>query len=68
MYSYFLAVDGAVCSTVTTDTTQPDDLTAASPPTKSPKRNRCFTCRKKVGLTGLSKTKTIATYCIVGFL
>ena len=48
-----VAVNGAVGPDITiTNTTQPDDLTATSPPTKSPKRNRCFTCRKKVGLTG----------------
>ena len=29
--------------------TPPSELTASSPP---PKRNRCFMCRKKVGLTG----------------
>ena len=33
--------------------TPPSELTALSPPTKTPtKRNRCHTCRKKVGLTG----------------
>ena len=42
--------DGAVGLEVTT--TQPCDLTASSPPSKSSKRNRCFVCRKKVGLTG----------------
>ena len=33
--------------------TPPSELTALSPPTKTPtKRNRCHVCRKKVGLTG----------------
>ena len=44
------STDGAVGLDVTT--TQPCDLTASSPPSKSSKRNRCFVCRKKVGLTG----------------
>lgn len=41
--------------------TPTNELTALSPPTKSPaKRNRCHMCRKKIGLTGESRDKI---YC-----
>lgn len=42
--------------------TPPSELTASSPP---PKRNRCFTCRKKVGLTG--KTLSLLKYYCIGW-
>ena len=49
------------------------DLPASSPesPPKTPKKNRCFVCRKKVGLTGVGTCVYITRECgraIVPFL
>ena len=41
-------VEGAALTT----TQAPDLTTSSSPPSKTTKRNRCYLCRKKVGLTG----------------
>ncbi|CAG5087989.1 Similar to ZFAND5: AN1-type zinc finger protein 5 (Homo sapiens) [Cotesia congregata] len=40
----------ASCSEALSDVAEPE--TETSEPEKSKKRNRCFTCRKKIGLTG----------------
>lgn len=52
---YSAGVDGPVVP-LDVHTTQPSDLTtfpSSSPPSKTVRRNRCYVCRKKVGLTGM---------------